>query len=265
MIPQKRNIFCVIVHFGLHEPTNTLIAQLLGNSQVPGNIIVIDNGGGDPFLHPDAQVVSDGRNHGYAGGINIGIDMLWGVNTQPQDIVICMNNDVEVAPNTLQQVEGSVTGGMLAGHHVWGINVCTGRTIPRDYAQRHPWYVLPYVHGSFLAAAYEHWKKITPIPESYFMYWEDVLLSVRASRTGMSLVSLPDAGIMHNDTSANSSPEQMYYLVRNGDAFLRTQTPGLWKIYWTCMHWARLLYHALIPGHRLILKALWESSRVWEK
>ncbi|PIT86794.1 MAG: hypothetical protein COU33_01175, partial [Candidatus Magasanikbacteria bacterium CG10_big_fil_rev_8_21_14_0_10_43_6] len=147
MIPQKRNIFCIIVHFGSQEDTNLLLRQLCSGPRMPKRVVVVDHAR-VPLVAPSSvysviiEIVRPGRNAGYAAGINVGMEALAGT-IEPSDVVVCMNNDIQVSSTVLSHVYEQVHEGVIAGHHIWGVNLFSGRTIQEDFSQHRAWYVLP--------------------------------------------------------------------------------------------------------------------------
>ena len=66
-------------------------------------------------------------------------------------------------------------------------------------------------------------KKIGFLNETYFMYYEDVEFCLKAKRTGLKLVYVPDAIIWHKvgATKMEKNPFYLYYFTRNSILLVR--------------------------------------------
>jgi hypothetical protein len=60
--------------------------------------------------------------------------------------------------------------------------------------------------------------------ERFFLYYEDVDLSLRAKKSGFPIIVHPKATIVHSEESTRN-PEKTYWLVRSGLFFFRKHTP----------------------------------------
>jgi N-acetylglucosaminyl-diphospho-decaprenol L-rhamnosyltransferase len=270
MNPQVLRCFVLLVHYGDPVVTYQALASLQQGRRQPERIVVIDNGTpGGSFVspYPGCRVIRAQRNAGYGAGLNMGLGALLSEGVTPRDIIICMNCDVEVYPETVASLltwwqthpapalVGAVTED--SRQRVWGgkLNLWTGRTTlvtseqqPRDY-----------IHGSFFSAPYDIFMRLHGLPEHYFLYWEDVHFSYQATRAGIPLITLPTVRVRHRDSlTTRPTNQQLYYLVRNGARFLETQAPQPWKTWWWLLNRGRLLYHSLRRGttHQLVARAL---------
>lgn len=261
VIPQTTNTFVLTVHYGSPAPTRRLVDQLLENTRRPDQIVLVDHGGAGPVLptsHPRVRVITQ-KNRGYMAGLATGFAAVRD-ELRPQDIVICLNNDVSVGPRVIEDVvtwmnqhKEPVLAGIIMGH----VNMLTGRAYLRSAP--HVVFTLPYVHGSFFTARADVFARLT-LPTDMFLYWEDVVLSWNALKAGVSLKTLPDMGIHHLDEHVPASEEKLYYLVRNGAQTLMRRSPGGWSTYWQIVNPARLWYHRQ-AGHTVIANALRDAMK----
>ena len=261
MIPQIRKIFVITVHFGLSQKTDTLIASLMAAKRVPERVIVIDHAQ-TPYQtrvsFPAVTIVRPEANKGYAAGINSGLGWLLAKGAGAHDIVICLNNDAHVSPQSLEKIQawvGQEQSPTVIGPTAGIVNLLTGRsrlvvgTLPSL-----AWYEVAYIHGSCMIGSFQTFLNAKPLSEDFFLYWEDVEFSGKVLAAGSSLKIIPDLGITHPD-KRHASPAQVFYLVRNGAWYLERQTPPLWRIYWYVGNRLRALYHAW-KGNKHILSAL---------
>lgn len=241
-------VFPIVIHYGSMDVTKKLVAQLKSGTLFPADIIVVDN---------------SANNAGYAGGVNRGLGMLM-PQVKPDDIVIALNNDVVVSPKSLQVVQNwwsQNPAPVLAGIKMGYVNLITGRTsFQKNYKLPTISYQLPYLHGACLIAPFKIFLALQGLPNQYFMYWEDVVLSQRARQVGLPLKVIPNTGLAHDDTHRTLSDDQLYYLVRNGASFLARYSPRPWRYYWRAINPLRFFYHRL-RSHHPVAQALRDALR----
>ena len=266
MIPQKRNIFCVVVHFGSKSTTDASIRDFLDQTNAAAAIVVVDHGK-EPYVVPrginGVQVVRPAQNKGYAAGINEGLRVVALHNPLPEDLVVCCNNDVRVQRDTLKRIVSTwpkKPAHVLAAATMGYVNLVTGRAhvglSPRSYSA----ITLPYAHGSFLVAPVATWQRVGDAPEKFFMYWEDVALSIQAKAKKVTVRQLPDVGIHHADEKTSVPAEKEYLLVRNGAYVLEHSTPGIWPVIWESINSVRLSMHRALGKKPNIVKALQDRN-----
>lgn len=272
MIPQKPKYFVLIVHYGEDNITHRCTTSFLQGQLLPDKIIIIDHNP-QPFTVDKSheavcQIVRPAGNYGYGGGITLGLGVLVKLKAQPEDIVICLNNDSEAGRGLLSQLEEWWSHHpelVLAARQAMRTNLFTGRA--RAVAKNMPAptspFFLSYLDGAFLAARYDVWLRLKGIPERYFLYWEDVLLSQSARRQGIELAVVPDLLLTHVSVSSDSE-QALYYLVRNGALFLEQETSFIWRQFWRLKNRLRVWWHSLQPYARrrnIIISALKAARR----
>lgn len=272
MIPHTRKYHILTVHYGESTPTKTLVEQLLSSSSPPDHIIIIDHAAEalpDVWNKKQVTVARPAQNAGYAGGINFGLGILLGEKTARDDIIIAMNNDMTIEPQTLARLKDwwqKNPEPALAGIKKGTVNLLTGRAVIGDDVQiPTSRFKIPYLHGSFLTAPFSAFLTLQGLPNLFFMYWEDVLFSHRAQQVGLPLKVIESIGITHDDSPpAEVSPDHLYYLVRNGALFLGGSSPRPWRFLWRIINPARFLYHSLrsrTPRETVICEALRDALR----
>ncbi len=109
----EMRIAVVIVNYhGLHD-TLECIASLRQCGDPFASIIVVDNASGDgeaaaiKAFAPEATVIENAVNGGWAGGNNIGIRAAM---AQGADAVFLLNNDTVVAPHLFSRLKESLNG-----------------------------------------------------------------------------------------------------------------------------------------------------------
>lgn len=245
--------------------TQMSINALLAGETIPTRIIVVDHAD-TPFVAttPAVLAIRPPAAGGYACGVNLGLGALTATGTTTADIVIAMNNDVEVYPETLAALiewwrtarQPGLVGAMVEEHTLvaggGAVNPFTGRAILRSTAGK-----LNYIHGAFIAATYGTWLTLHGMPEHYFMYWEDALLGLMARQRGYRLAFAPTVRVKHHNASQKTAPH-IYYLVRNGALYLEQELPAPWRWYWYIGNRLRYWWHRAHTGrkHRIVAAAL---------
>jgi len=192
--------------------------------------IVIDNAPEDgtatwlSTAYPDVTVLSNPTNTGYAGGNNFGFEHAKG------RFVLVLNPDTELLPGALETLvevakahptalvnakllcpDGTVNACGLEMHYT-GISSCRGLG---EAAERFTGlHDIPLISGAAFISRKEVLLALGGFEPSYFMYLEDVELSLRARLAGLDLLCAADAAIIHHYT-LQLSPEKFYYLERN--------------------------------------------------
>lgn len=188
-----------------------LIGQL-----VPGDeLIVVDSGSGDelaerlPELAPAARLVSAGGNVGFAGGANLGAQEATG------ELLVLLNPDAVVQPGWVDAIcrpwggryaawmglvsmRGgeaiNTSGGVL---HYTGIG-WAGQAGEPIAAAPQGMRAVGFLSGACLAIPLATWRELGGFSAWYFMYCEDVDLSLRLRLRGGELAVLPDARVDHS-------------------------------------------------------------------
>lgn len=270
MIPHIRKYHAITVHHGKSAPTITLVEQLLKMPDGPDQIVVIDHAL-QPIqgLTPGARlkVVRPTNNSGYAGGVNFGLGILASQRINPNDIIVIMNNDLTLADSTFQALRRwwqAHPGLAIAGVERRTLNLFTGRTHGAHTA-REPFWHLPYLDGVFLTAPLQVFVHLQGLPNHLFLYWEDILFSLRARQVGLSLQIISGVKINHrSQKTAQLASDQLYYLVRNGALVLSQSIPFPWRVLWKVFNPLRQAYHALRPAHQdtpIVREALRDAAR----
>jgi N-acetylglucosaminyl-diphospho-decaprenol L-rhamnosyltransferase len=216
-----------------------LLRELDGGDE----LIVVDNKPGDGSvelvseLAPQARIVSPGRNTGFAGGANAGAAAAQG------DLLVLLNPDAVPQPGwgkairrpwredrgwvAWQALVADGAGKRInsAGNpiHFTGIVWAGGHGRPLDEAP--PPRAVPAASGACLAIRMEDWRRTGGFPPEFFMYHEDVDLSMRLRMEGGAIGIEPSAVVAH-DYDFSASADKWRWLERNRLAFLVRTYPG---------------------------------------
>lgn len=252
MIPHTIKYHVITVHYGEDSTTKKLVEQLLKIPAGPDRIIVVDHAQSRLVVPPSnrLEVMRPTQNSGYAGGVNTGLGLLAARGIDSNDIVVVMNNDVGLARDAFQvlrrwwDAQGELA---VAGPQLRALNLFTGRSFTQLDSRRAMWQ-LPYLDGFFLTAPLQVFMHLQGLPNHLFLYWEDILFSLRARQVGLPLRVIPNLNLTHHSAKSRpASDDQLYYLVRNGALVLSRSIPYSWRLMWKVTNAARRIYHTLRP------------------
>jgi GT2 family glycosyltransferase len=233
----------VVAHDSLAELRRSLpplLAQLADGDE----LIVVDNASRDGLetelasLAPQARLLSLPENVGFAGGANVGAAAASG------DLLVLLNPDAIVQPDWARAIRApwgrewtawmglvllkdgkaiNTSGGVL---HFTGFGWAGQIGRPVAAAPAAPAEV-GFLSGACLAIPRSGWEAAGGFPEHFFMYCEDVDLSLRLRLTGATLAVVPDARVWHEYEFAKGG-QKWRLLERNRWATLiRTYPTGL--------------------------------------
>lgn len=230
----------IIVHYGDVGLTQRAVASVLSGSEQPGLIVVVDNG---PGAYPEPEgdsaarliVARPGRNTGFAGGVTVGLESL---PQDPSGLIWLLNNDAITDRDALRELLATARrahGLALVSSLV--LDETTGavwferpRFLPWRLESRHwmfrgqhlpadvevgrvvSWRSVPYLPGCSLLVPNRLLASLGGLDLSFFMYGEDVDLSIRALRLGYGLV-LSRRSIVRHRTSSGTRPAERERMV----------------------------------------------------
>jgi GT2 family glycosyltransferase len=200
-------------------------------------LIVVDNASEDGTaervaeLAPAARIVRSARNLGFAGGCNAG------AAEAHSDLLVVLNPDAAPRPGFGKAIrrpwveergwaawqalvaDGDGTTINSAGNpvHFTGIVWAGGHGLPIEDAP--PAGEVAALSGACLAIPRETWERVGGFPESFFLYHEDVDLSLRLRLAGGTLGIEPSAVVDH-DYEFGAREHKWRWLERNRWAFL---------------------------------------------
>jgi GT2 family glycosyltransferase len=169
-------------------------------------VIIVDNG--SEWMHAQkigqmverlgGKLITNKENRFFAPANNQGLQVA------AHDIVLFVNNDVELRPWFLPQVEADVKPGALYGPSAGS-----------RYGQG-------YIEGYCIAATRDTWETIGGWPEDMpGMYWEDNLLCLRAERKGIKLVQTTWGAWHHSNYTSRQTPGAYDHSAGNEQYFLK--------------------------------------------
>jgi GT2 family glycosyltransferase len=232
----------IVAYESRDDLTKTLPALLpeLGEGD---ELIVVDNKPGDGSaelvreLAPQARFVTMGRNTGFAGGCNAGAEAAAG------DLLVILNPDAAPQPGFGEAIrrpwlEGREWGAWQAlvadgearcvnsaGNpiHFTGIVWAGGHGRPLSEAP--PPGEVAAASGACLAMPLARWREVGGFPAEFFMYHEDVDVSVRL-RMGRHPVGIEPTAVVAHDYEFGANEQKWFWLERNRLAFVVRTYPG---------------------------------------
>jgi GT2 family glycosyltransferase len=232
----------VVLNYKNTDDTLACLDSLERSDDLDLDIVVVDNGPEGPDFDElrdgvgrRGETIASGGNLGYAAGNNLGIAR---VMERGCDLVWVLNPDTLVEPSTLPMLrehlaavpDCGVVGPriVLPGRpaRIW----FDGGLIDREIgAVRHlnagkvaddvPPEVIDvdYVTGACMLVRRSMIEDIGPIPERYFLYYEETDWCVRAQRAGWRTMVDQRARMIHHKRSSDALPRPyyLYYMTRN--------------------------------------------------
>ncbi len=234
----RPSLSVLIVAWNSREELARTLPVLLAELGEGDELIVVDNDSADGTpeaveeLAPRARVLRTGRNLGFAGGCNAGAAEASG------ELLVLLNPDAVPLPGFGEAIRGpwlaqrgwaawqalvadsGATEINTAGNpmHFTGIVWAGDHGRPIDEAPSSPQEV-PVLSGACLAIPLASWHEVGGFPEDYFLYHEDVDLSLRLRLRGGAL-GIEPAAIVDHDYEFGAREHKWRWLERNRLAFL---------------------------------------------
>jgi GT2 family glycosyltransferase len=227
----------LIVAWNSREELGRTLPALLPELEDGDELIVVDNDSADGTadavleLAPGATVVRTGSNLGFAAGCNAGAAEAGG------DLLVVLNPDAAPLPGWGEAIrrpwlqergwaawqalvaEAGGTRINSAGNplHFSGIVWAGGHGEP--IAAAPPAGEVAVLSGACLAVPLRTWREVGGFPERYFLYHEDVDLSLRLRLRGGTL-GIEPAAVVDHDYEFGAREHKWRWLERNRLAFL---------------------------------------------
>jgi GT2 family glycosyltransferase len=233
----------LIVAWNSRAELGRTLPALLSELGEGDELIVVDNDSGDGTaeavreLAPRARVLSTGANLGFAGGCNAGAAEARG------DLLVVLNPDAAPLPGFGEAirrpwVEGrgwaawqaliADAGGTRinsAGNPVHFTGIVWAGGHGRLLAEAPPAGEVTALSGACLAIPLHTWRELGGFPERFFLYHEDVDLSLRLRLRG-GAIGIEPAAVVDHDYEFGAREHKWRWLERNRLAFLVRAYPA---------------------------------------
>ncbi|MBU1326630.1 glycosyltransferase family 2 protein [Patescibacteria group bacterium] len=222
----------VILNFNTRDLTRKCLVSIYASNmgEYRMEVIICDNGSTDGSLEsikkefPDALLIENGKNLGFAAGNNPGIKSAKGRN------ILLLNSDTEVQPDTFRIMIDHMDGNPKIGASTCKLILADGTMDPachRGFPS--PWAALTYfsgleklfsksrifgqyhqgykdlntihevdmISGAFFLARRKAVIEVGPLDEEYFFYGEDMDWCFRMKEKGWKIMFNPTAYTIH--------------------------------------------------------------------
>lgn len=280
----------ITVNFNQTETTCKLLDTIQQQAYRNIELIVVDNASDlDPEQailnqYPGVIYIRSDKNRGFAGGNNLGIARAKG------DFLFFINNDTELTYYCLDRLVSFCQRHENCGAVsplICYLNETTGETDVIQYAGMTP--ISPYTArntiigerqfdaGQFLLAnptAYTHGAamlvpravvdRIGPMPEDYFLYYEELDWCEQIRRAGYVIWVEPTARIYHKESLTISKMGAMktYFLYRNRMVFVKRNYPRNRWIFYIYLWWIvtpKSMIAFVLKGEKENAVAAWKA------
>ena len=277
----------VVLNWNSAEDTRLCLAALQ-QSMVPLFVIVVDNASTEYGIEavcadfPGVVLLKNEANLGFGRGNNVGLK--WALAHTVADYFFVLNNDAFIEKDTIGLLEEYLDAHKLVGCVTPQIVFADRPTVvwygggeinwkngsgrvwrwqqPKEISQQPQ--MVSFVSGCAMMLRRETLLKAGGFDPRYFMYEEDVELSLRVKAAGFKLVYLPQAVVRHRVQGSwrdqdepfvvRSSPKNprlpffMYYQIRNAWLTMRKQTGLGHKMQFGLYFHIRFLFYAVRFG-----------------
>lgn len=254
---RSRRVVIVVLNWNGWPETQECLRRLVSLDHPDYRIVVVDNASTDGseskvrVAFPEVDVLQAGANNGYAAGNNIGIRHALVLGGQ---YILLLNNDAFLSSQALFTMVGALdrfpqlgaVGPTQVSAESGDLRVqCAGTLMdhvtgkpshafeipttdkPTDYLP------VPYLTGSCILFRAEVARLVGPLPEQYFLYFEDCDWCYSIRRHGWDLGYVPAASIVHlvNASTRKNKTLIPYYFTRNFWLFISRNpeaTASLW-------------------------------------
>jgi GT2 family glycosyltransferase len=279
----------VVLNWNGREHLGPCLDSLLRSDHPDFVVVVVDNGSRDGSLEylqerGDVEVVALGENRRFSGDNNAGAERAIELGA---DALLILNNDTTIDPGALGVLSRAVLNegyGVAAPRivfaddpgRIWygggSFSPWTGyvghRAIRRPVdAGADPAGETDWVTGCALAIRADLWQRLGGLDSAFYIYAEDVDLSLRARGLGEVIAYRPEALVYHAVSASvggGSSPFKAYHRTRARRQLLRRHgRGGFWPLgLWVQdVSWALLrLLKGRSDAARAVFKAVHEPA-----
>jgi GT2 family glycosyltransferase len=224
-------VSAVVLAFGNEPSLEACVWSLLASESVVLEVIVVDNQADAEVIAsieglPSVRIVRPGFNTGFAGGCNLG------ARSASSPVLAFVNSDAQVDKRCLaalaEALEDPEAGLVCASVRMAkdpGVVNAVGNPVhflyfswAGGFGDRADLHTEPGLVASITGATFavrrEFWKELGGFDERYFLYQEDVDLSMRTWLAGKQVRYVPTAIALH-DYEFGRTDTKFYYLERN--------------------------------------------------
>jgi GT2 family glycosyltransferase len=246
------NIYIVIVNWNGIDDTIECVESLQVGTFKSFKVIIVDNGSMDnqaarlSSRFPQARLIINQENLGFARGANIGIE--YAISREDCDYILVLNNDTIVPPEALAVLHDTILNlpntllspavlfiGTNRIQSIGGrinriLGYCRNIGKNRLYKSDREDSTADFLYGCAIIGHKSIWERLGGFDEDYFAYFEDVDLSLRARLNNYKLRVTHRTFIYHRQSSSLAGQPEIktYLLTRNAIIFARKRLTFKW-------------------------------------
>lgn len=228
--------------------------QALSYTPTP-QVVIVDNGSQDASaalvqqIMPEAHIIPQQRNTGFAGGVSIGVAASSG------EIIVLLNPDTEVATHWLDALVAALDNPRcgVAGSKILDFDGKTllhtgGSYLPTTLLTTHRGYteqdrgqyeqreVMPFVTGASMALWRKTWDEIGGFDIGFYpIYFEDLDLCLRIQDRGLECHYIPQSVLRHVESTTMGKYSGAFYYHNHRNrlrlACKRLSWAELWNVF----------------------------------
>jgi GT2 family glycosyltransferase len=252
-----KKVFVVSINFNNSDITLSFLRSLreIEKKEIELSVVIVDNSTKEKitieendFKDLNLKIITPEKNTGFAGGNNVGIKHAL---KNDADYVLVINNDVILDKNLLKELLKTIeekNAGIVVPkiYFAKGFEFHKERYKEKDLGKVF-WYAggkidwknmitchlgvdevdsgqldketeTEFATGCCMLVKKEYFEKVGLFNEKYFLYYEDVDLSIRGKRHGYKIIYQPKAVLWHENagsTGGSGSLLQDYFITRN--------------------------------------------------
>ncbi len=229
----------VILNWNGKNDTLACLASLQNVEAPSFNIVVVDNGSHDDSVtaisqqFPTVTLLQTGKNLGYAGGNNVGIEYAL---KQGTDLVLLLNNDTIVDRNfisaLLKSSEEHKNVGIFGAYPLrfvdpekldhlggkWNSSKASfdliGLGASKGFRTEEP---VDYVCGCSILVRRQVFEKVGLLEPTFFLFWEEADFCMRAKKAGFEMGISYEAQLLHKVSASfvGGTPHKTYFFWRS--------------------------------------------------
>ncbi len=279
----------ISINYNSLDDTLEFLASLKEITYPSVEVIIVDNASRinpkEKVLasYPDTKVIVSEKNLGFAGGNNLGIAEAKG------KYVLFLNNDTLLPPSFLQPLvefmESTPDAGMASPKVVFPdiktiqyagakrVSAYTGRgerigLFQTDIGQYDKIYKTDLGHGAALIVPRKVIDEVGPMPELYFLYYEEHEWCEKVKSKGYNMYYVGTSMVVHKESVSVGGEEsytKVYFINRNRLLFMLRNSSGLARlcgvIYFIAVPTMRNLIQYMLKGKFELARAILRGLR----
>ena len=239
-------VFCIVLNWNGWQDTIECLDALTKCTYPQLTIIVVDNCSTNDSVpriraaHPDVMLIESGKNLGFAGGNNIGIQYAL---AKGAEYIWLLNNDTVPASNALSAlVTKALTDQRIGGVasicyyasapstvQAWAgtrINLWIGYARNSTKPHADDWFHALY--GASLLISRSAFEGVGLLDDGFFLYWEETEFCLRLRKRGWRLAAAPNSRVLHKVNASTEGNQHIRdrYFTGSGLRILRLHSPA---------------------------------------